>query len=296
MVRKPNYKNKICEICGKEYKPTNSKQKYCIECKKNAKYEYDKKWKKDNKELIKQRRIEYQKKYYQKNKEKIKEKNKKYYQENREYKKEYQKKYREDNKEKIIKHHKEYYIKNKNDINKKNKQWYQNNIEHCKEYDKQRSKDLKRKEYKKISNKKYYQKNKEEIKEKVKQYRQTKEYRNNRKEYRQQRYHNDISYKLTEWCRQQVRRCLYSKKNKYTFNILDYTPEQLKQRLEMNFKPDMNWENHGILWHIDHIKPLCKFNFIDENGEVDYHQVFLANCLANLQPLYVEENLSKGGK
>lgn len=114
--------------------------------------------------------------------------------------------------------------------------------------------------------------------------------------YRRKRKQKDEKFKLLLWCRSAINRCLNLKKEQSTFDILGYTPEQLKQRLEMNFKPDMNWENHGTLWHIDHIKPLCKFNFIDENREVDYHQIFLANCLANLQPLYVEENLSKGGK
>lgn len=59
---------------------------------------------------------------------------------------------------------------------------------------------------------------------------------------------------------------------------------------------DMNWDNHGTLWHIDHIKPLCKFNFVLPDGTPDYEQIRLANSLANLKPLYVQENLSKGGR
>ena len=108
----------------------------------------------------------------------------------------------------------------------------------------------------------------------------------------------DTSFKLRLLCRNTINRCINtnSKKNKHTFDILGYTPEMLKQRLEMNFKSDMNWNNHGILWHIDHIKPLCKFNFILPDGTPDYEQIRLANSLANLKPLYVQENLSKGGK
>ena len=64
----------------------------------------------------------------------------------------------------------------------------------------------------------------------------------------------------------------------------------------MNFKPDMTWENHGKLWHIDHRKPLCKFNLTLPDGTPNYEQIRLANSLANLQPLYVAENLSKGGR
>ena len=117
-------------------------------------------------------------------------------------------------------------------------------------------------------------------------------------EYRKNRKEKDISFKIRLLCRTVINRCIIlgSTKDKHTFDILGYTPEMLKQRLEMNFKSDMNWGNHGTLWHIDHVKPLCKFNFVLPDGTPDYEQIRLANSLANLQPLYVEENLSKGGK
>lgn len=139
-------------------------------------------------------------------------------------------------------------------------------------------------------NKQWYEKNKEYKKE---YYKQNKEHI---KEYRRQKYNTDLQFKLSHWSGKQVRRCLNSNKTKHTFDILGYTPEQLKQRLEMNFKPDMTWENHGTLWHIDHRKPLCKFNLTLPDDTPNYEQIRLANSLANLQPLYVTENLSKGGR
>lgn len=93
-----------------------------------------------------------------------------------------------------------------------------------------------------------------------------------------------------------MKRCLKSKDNKKTNEILQYTPEQLRQRIEFQFKPDMSWDNYGILWHIDHKKPLTLFNYILPSGEVDLKQIRIANSLANLQPLYAQDNLSKGGK
>jgi len=51
----------------------------------------------------------------------------------------------------------------------------------------------------------------------------------------------------------------------------------------------MNWQNHGK-WHIDHIKPLAKFN------PNDYEDVKKANHYTNLQPLWAEENLKKSDK
>ena len=115
-------------------------------------------------------------------------------------------------------------------------------------------------------------------------------------EYRIKRTKKDINFKLRLWCRSNINRYLDINKARHTFDILGYTPEQLKQRLEMNFKPDMTWNNHGTLWHIDHRKPLCKFNLVLPDGTPNYEQIRLANSLANLQPLYVAENLSKGGR
>ncbi|KKL15741.1 hypothetical protein LCGC14_2502560 [marine sediment metagenome] len=53
----------------------------------------------------------------------------------------------------------------------------------------------------------------------------------------------------------------------------------------------MSWENYGFYgWHIDHIKPLCLFNLSDEK------QFNKACHYTNLQPLWAEENLKKGGR
>ena len=183
-------------------------------------------------------------------------------------------------------------IRNKEYFKEYYKEWIVQNKEHKKDYDKQYHKQ--NKEHHKEYYKQHYKQNKEYYKEKNKQWRkQNKEYC---KEYNRTKYNTDLQFKLISWSRKQVGRCLHSNKTKHTFDILGYTPEQLKQRLEMNFKPDMTWDNHGTLWHIDHRKPLCKFNFTLSDGTPNYEQIRLANSLANLQPLYATENLSKGGK
>lgn len=66
---------------------------------------------------------------------------------------------------------------------------------------------------------------------------------------------------------------------------------QVKKHLEAQFKPGMNWENHGKLgWHIDHITPCAKFDLSDpEQQKKCFHYT-------NLQPLWWQENLSKGYK
>lgn len=68
---------------------------------------------------------------------------------------------------------------------------------------------------------------------------------------------------------------------------LGCTIAELRQHLEVQFKPGMTWENHGT-WHIDHIRPLASFDLVDPE------QQRLACHYTNLQPLWAEENLSKG--
>lgn len=191
------------------------------------------------------------------------------------------KKYRKNNKDKIKKIQAKYRLEHLEELRKYDRE--RNKTETRKEWYKNRDKQPERVEYKKRANKLWRQKNKEHINK-------------YKREYEKKRKKEDLNYFLNRWCRVQVRRCLHGLKNKNSIKFLDYTTEQLKQRLEMQFKPDMNWENHGKLWHIDHRKALKDFVFALPDGSVNYHQVYLASCLANLKPIYWWENLSKGSK
>ena len=54
------------------------------------------------------------------------------------------------------------------------------------------------------------------------------------------------------------------------------------------FLDGMTWENWDLKgWHIDHIKPLSKFNLKDED------ELTKALNYKNLQPLWAYDNLSK---
>ena len=70
---------------------------------------------------------------------------------------------------------------------------------------------------------------------------------------------------------------------------VNYTPEELRKSLESQFWYGMDWDNYGD-WHIDHIKPKSKFK-IEEYGDEQFHECW---SLANLQPLWEEDNLLKG--
>ena len=69
--------------------------------------------------------------------------------------------------------------------------------------------------------------------------------------------------------------------------------EKLRNHIEKQFKPGMNWENRAE-WHIDHITPVSYFvkNF-------DFTDIKIQKkCFhyTNLQPLWAYENLRKGSK
>lgn len=258
-----NYKEKICLECGEKFKSNSNRQKYCLECKetvhKQKKQDYDQK----RYNIIKSNKKEIKKLCPICNKEFKKEYNNQIYcsKECKEIAiKKRDKKYREKYKEKRKIQWQNWYQKNKEVIKEKHKEYIKNHRKIHKD---------KYKEYQK----KYYINNKTKINNYVKN-----------------RLKKDVNFKIITWCRKQVRRCLNYKKDKHTFDILGYTPNKLKQRLEFQFKNGMTWENYGTYWEIHHKKELDKFNFTLSNNKVDYHKMNLANCLANLQPVTKEEH------
>lgn len=82
-----------------------------------------------------------------------------------------------------------------------------------------------------------------------------------------------------------------TKFGKSTFELLDFTPEQLVYHIEKQFTQGMSWENYGD-WHIDHIIPCAEVNY-----ETPYDLGFkIVWALTNLRPLWAEDNLRKGAK
>jgi hypothetical protein len=83
-----------------------------------------------------------------------------------------------------------------------------------------------------------------------------------------------------------------SKKETDWQKAVGYTVEQLKEHLEKQFDDKMNWENHGTLWHIDHIKPKSLFEY----DSIDNPEFKKCWSLDNLQPLEAKENIRKSNK
>tara|TARA_B100000963_G_scaffold334786_1_gene328293 strand:- start:112 stop:900 length:789 start_codon:yes stop_codon:yes gene_type:complete len=69
--------------------------------------------------------------------------------------------------------------------------------------------------------------------------------------------------------------------------IIGCNYKNLKKYIEKQFKEDMDWENRGE-WHIDHRIPLASAN--------NQEELIKLNHFTNLQPMWAENNLSKGNK
>jgi hypothetical protein len=223
---------------------------------------------------------------------------------------------------------KEYVIINKEMINKRHKKWREN-TEKGKEYVKRskrkensKIKEEKRilREEKKLLNLKKRERVKEEKrkkweeqleiwrlererKEKIKQdeIRRKKEYYESpeyfklkkEKEYLRwkRRWENDdlfaMKVRIRNLVRNTFRKSGHTKPNKRTIQIIGCDYEKLKSHLESKFKDGMSWDNRGE-WHIDHIVPLSSAKTKEELIKLSHYE--------NLQPLWWNENLSKGNK
>lgn len=183
-------------------------------------------------------------------------------------KKKYDAKYQKNNKKKILKQRKKYREKNKEKLS--------------------------------AADKKYRNRNKEKISKKKKQY-----YLNNREyfidknaKYSKKRYKSNINYKIASRLRGRLYKAINDNfKSGSAVKDLGCSIEELRQHLETLFYPhpdtkkEMTWDNWKIDgWHIDHIIPLSFFDLTSRE------QLQKACHYTNLQPLWAEENLSKGAK
>ena len=299
-----------CKECQKEYQKGRYQQNAeKIKEQRKAYYKqnaekikkHDKAYREQNAEKIKKRGKAYReqnaekiKKYgkawYQQNYEKIKEQKKAYYEQNREKISEQQKAYRKQNREKRKEYGKAWYQQNREKIREKQNAYYQQNAEKFKERQKA-----------------YHQQNREKINERRKAYyQQNREYhkayhKQNRDKIRiyiRNKYKTDINFKLRNNLRRRVGAVLKRNfKSKNTLKLLGCSVDFLKKHLENQFQPGMSWNNYGNpngdhseCWHIDHIVPCASFDLSDPKQQQKcFHYT-------NLQPLWAEDNMSKGAK
>jgi len=142
----------------------------------------------------------------------------------------------------------------------------------------------------KINNKNRYKtddKYKEYIKQKSKDWSKDNKERKNKRQ--NDRYKNDIQFKLKLNLRSRFNQSLQGNmKHSSALKLLGCSVEYLKQYLEQQFKPEMNWENHGIMWEIDHIKPCASFDLTDIKQQQECFNYI------NLQPLFKTTEIALG--
>lgn len=70
-------------------------------------------------------------------------------------------------------------------------------------------------------------------------------------------------------------------------SFLGCSVDEFKRYLEFQFTDGMTWDNHGKVWHIDHVFPLASVDPTDEEAlKKAWHYT-------NMRPLLAKENLRK---
>lgn len=198
------------------------------------------------------------KEFNKNNRQKLLEAQRKWRAKNPDYMKNY------DKKEEIKEYRKQYYQEHKEVYIKRKQEWRKNNPE------------------KAVEERINYIKNN---KEKINKY---------HAEWKKNKRQTNIEYKIKENTSRRIRyelnTLLKGKKTKRTIEYIGCDMIKLKEHLESKFHKEMNWDNYGEVWHIDHIIPCASW---DLNNE------FENKCCwnyRNLQPLFATENHTKKDK
>ena len=189
----------------------------------------------------------YMKAYHEVFRQERKIKEQKYYEEH----KEEIEQQKEQKRLKAIEDKKRYAHEHREEANARAKKWYRDHLEYCKEYNRQRGQTEKQREYD-----------------------------------RQRGQRLDV--KLRKTISQGMRHSLkHDKSGQHWETLVPYTLQDLRQHLESQFTPEMNWDNYGSYWEIDHIIPQNTFN-ITSPEDSDFQ---ICWSLANLRPL--EKSLNR---
>ena len=95
-------------------------------------------------------------------------------------------------------------------------------------------------------------------------------------------YPNFLTEQKTEWCKNEhntninyrIKKSLAARlrtvivKNDSTMNYIGCNIQYLREWFEYNFTSEMNWDNYGSYWSIDHIIPVCKFELTVEDEKL----------------------------
>ena len=95
----------------------------------------------------------------------------------------------------------------------------------------------------------------------------------------------NMNYRIKKSLAARLRNVL--NKNDTTMNYIGCNIQYFREWLEYNFTAEMNWDNYGKFWSIDHIIPVCKFDLTNET------QKFQCWNWSNMMPVTIKYNSSK---
>lgn len=137
------------------------------------------------------------------------------------------------------------------------------------------------------------EKNKERVRARIK----TVDFKRKRNAFLRKKAKRDPSFKLAKLVKWTVTRALKKlqvTKSSSVLKSLPYSIAQLKAHLEAQFNNQngFTWENHGTVWHIDHIIPHSLFQYESLDSKA------FRDCwaLSNLRPLEKIENIRKSNR
>jgi hypothetical protein len=164
--------------------------------------------------------------------------------------------------------------------------WRSNNLEKARATS--RAFEARHKERRNLKNKIWNLKNKKKLKQNQIQFRKNNPNWHN--DYTRERRKTDTLFDLTLRIRDRTRKAFLNqgfKKHSKTADMIGCSWEFLQEHIEQQFVDGMNWVNRSA-WHIDHIVPLA-------SAETEERLIELCHY-TNLQPLWAQDNLSKGSK
>lgn len=107
--------------------------------------------------------------------------------------------------------------------------------------------------------------------------------------YARKKRREDLQFRIRANLRSRLWQAIKKDKAGSAVKNLGCSVQELMKYIESKFSSGMSWKNYGKRgWHIDHIKPLSGFDLTKSD------QLKQACHYTNLQPLWWQENLSKG--
>ncbi len=130
-------------------------------------------------------------------------------------------------------------------------------------------------------------------KECEKEYRSRPEVKARKYEIHRDRLENDPIYKISRNIRKRIHSVMRTEYSQNTLgkgiDLFGCSGVELQAHIESLFTEGMTWDNYGPYgWHVDHIIQVRYFDLSDDE------QVKQCNHYTNLQPLWWQDNLSKG--